>query len=556
MSDPGEFLPAVETIAIATLLVMVAYCLTRILRTWTLRATCATLLPRVVPSGPDIAYRWRRYIPGLVLALVIIGAGLRVTGITHQSLWLDEAFSAYLAAHRFPQILAFVSGSDAHPPLYYLLLHVWLIFGPSVLAMRLLSAIASSAALVPLYLLATRVANTRVALLAAALMGLSAFQVWYGQEVRMYALVTLAIVTAMHAFVRSWQEGAPGSWVIFTCSMLGAFYLDYSALYVYSALVIWFLLLGWRNARTRMPFVLSGGVLVLGYLPWLPQLWQQLQVASGVVAWIGGANDSGLTGTLTDLFFNRSNLLQPDAGSTTALLANALSMVMLSVALWAPRHAPAYPLLTIWLCWPLAIGIAAGLVHHPILIARTMMVVQPAIFLLLAMAADLIWNLRRNGRTALGRRVVAVTAVFCLIIFVMTNVGAQVGSWNSTLKEDWRDAAALVASQQQPGDLVLFNAYYSQMPFDYYFHQSGVRQSLVVEHGYQMEESLLYADLAPAGVGAQSGATLSGYAHVWLILSHTDEADADAVPPWLLSRYVGVHEWHYPGITVQLYQER
>jgi uncharacterized membrane protein len=93
--------------------------------------------------------------------------------MTRQSLWLDEAFSLYVAAHRFAQILAFVAGSDAHPPLYYLLLHIWLIVGPSVLALRVLFAWASSGALVALFVLSRRLAQRRLALLATALMASS-----------------------------------------------------------------------------------------------------------------------------------------------------------------------------------------------------------------------------------------------------------------------------------------------------------------------------------------------------------------------------------------------
>ena len=36
-------------------------------------------------------------------------------------------------------------------------------------------------------------------------------------------------------------------------------------------------------------------------------------------------------------------------------------------------------------------------------------------------------------------------------------------------KEEWDKAAAYVAQQVQPGDLVLFNATWVQIPFEYYF---------------------------------------------------------------------------------------
>ena len=74
-------------------------------------------------------------------------------------------------------------------------------------------------------------------------------------------------------------------------------------------------------------------------------------------------------------------------------------------------------------------------------------------------------------------------------------------------------AAALVAAHRQSGDLVLFNAYFTQMPFDYYFlaevHADRSLREPVTERGYQTEESLLFANLAPPSPGIQSGPELN-----------------------------------------------
>ena len=200
------------------------------------------------------------------------------------------------------------------------------------------------------------------------------------------------------------------------------------------------------------------------------------------------------------------------------------------------------------------LGVAAGLLGHPILIARNIMVVQPALFVLLAMAIDDVWTSRRASRFALLRR---APVVLCLGIFVAANMHAQMMSWTSTLKEDWRGAAALVAAHRQSGDLVLFNAYFTQMPFDYYFlsnvHADRASLGPVTERGYQTDEALLFANLAPPGPGIQSGSQLAGYARIWLVLSHVDARTAAAVPPWLAQHYRLVRQQHFVGVTVQLY---
>jgi len=486
--------------------------------------------------------------PMLVLALLLTGGiALRLAGITRQDLWLDEAFSTYVAAHQFPQILTFITGSDAHPPLYYLVLHVWMLLGQSVLILRLLSVLASVGSVLLTYDLGRRLASQTAALVAASLMSVSAFQVWYGQEVRMYAWTTLAVLAAACALVRAWQDGGPAYWLAYSAAVLAALYLDYTAAYTCVALVAWGLLACRERRELRLPFAVSSLLIVLGYLPWLPSLWHQLANTSGLINWISGAPGTGFVNVITNLLINRANLMQSDAG-TLAIVEDALSLAVLAIALWVPRREPAYPLLAVWLCWPFVAGIVAGALAHPILIDRSVMVVQPALFLLMAMSAERAWQ--RYGGIAAWLPRLAVVVI--LGTFGVMNVHAQSLVWTTTVKENWSSAAALVAGNAQSNDLVLFNAYFTEMPFDYYFNQDLTHPGTVVEAGFQLEESLLFANLAPPGPGIQSGSQLSLYPRVWVILSHA--VPSTALNQWLTTHTTLVHQWQYVGITVQLYQ--
>jgi hypothetical protein len=67
------------------------------------------------------------------------------------------------------------------------------------------------------------------------------------------------------------------------------------------------------------------------------------------------------------------------------------------------------------------------------LIARTIMVVQPALFVLLAMAVDDVWTSRRRSRLALLRR---PPVVLCLGIFVGGESTYSSPPWASTIHRD------------------------------------------------------------------------------------------------------------------------
>ena len=120
-----------------------------------------------------------------LLAVVALGAMLRLWAIGAEPLWLDEAFSVWVAAHNMPDLVRFVASVDHHPPLYYLLLHGWQrTFGDAQATVRLLSALLGVAA-IPLFYFGGRIlVGRRAAWIAALLLAVSPFHVRYGQEAR------------------------------------------------------------------------------------------------------------------------------------------------------------------------------------------------------------------------------------------------------------------------------------------------------------------------------------------------------------------------------------
>ena len=75
------------------------------------------------------------------VALLLLGVFFFTLRITHESLWMDEAFSVAVADLPFGDFWR-ASLQENSPPLYYFMLWVfWRIFGDSFLAARLFSAI-------------------------------------------------------------------------------------------------------------------------------------------------------------------------------------------------------------------------------------------------------------------------------------------------------------------------------------------------------------------------------------------------------------------------------
>ena len=152
---------------------------------WGLMARAATRARIAVPAG----------LGALVLLSLILRT--RELGI---GFWIDEGLSVGIADRPLGDIPDALR-LDGSPPLYYLLLHVWMqVAGTSEEAARALS-LACALLCVPVAWWAARALfGTRAGWMAAVLAATNPFLTEYAQEARMYALCALLALIACGAF--------------------------------------------------------------------------------------------------------------------------------------------------------------------------------------------------------------------------------------------------------------------------------------------------------------------------------------------------------------------
>ena len=80
---------------------------------------------------------------------------------------------------------------EADMSLYYFLLHGWLLFGGSEFFVRSFSVLFAVASVPAIYLLGRQLFDSRVGLIAAALLAVNAYLVQYSQDARSYSLMVL-----------------------------------------------------------------------------------------------------------------------------------------------------------------------------------------------------------------------------------------------------------------------------------------------------------------------------------------------------------------------------
>ncbi|MGD8623124.1 MAG: glycosyltransferase family 39 protein, partial [Anaerolineae bacterium] len=225
--------------------------------------------PRATPPNTDSQQRrYRRLLAGLVLLALI----LRLARLTFQPLWWDEGWSLYFATTDLGTMLQ-RTAVDIHPPFYYLLLHLWTrLLGPGVVSVRLLSVLIGTATVPLLAAVGRRLLGSAGALLAAALLAISPFHIYYAQEIRMYGLVTLLGLAATYfALRRPW---AARSWLGYVLAATAALYTQYYAAFLLLGLNL-VVLIHWlrrdrgrRSFRRLLPWLAAQATVALLFLPW------------------------------------------------------------------------------------------------------------------------------------------------------------------------------------------------------------------------------------------------------------------------------------------------
>lgn len=211
------------------------------------------------------------WLPIVLLAGVVVFVLVMVFSIG-QSIWFDEGYSILLAKSDFSHLMA-LTAVDAHPPLYYILLKVWGgIFGFSEYALRSLSAVLLSSAVVLMMLLLKRLFSVRVALLSLPFILIAPFVIRYGYEVRMYSLASLIVVAATYLLVVAYEKQRWWQWALYALLVAGGMYTLYMTLVVWLAHAVWLATQSIRMkhyAFWKAPWFYAYGGAVVLFLPYV-----------------------------------------------------------------------------------------------------------------------------------------------------------------------------------------------------------------------------------------------------------------------------------------------
>jgi len=238
-----------------------------------------TALPDAPARDPESPSRPGSGVPRWLVAagIAVALAGLFFFFYSRSELWLDEALSVNVARLPLSDLHAALK-QDGAPPLYYVLLHLWMIpFGTGNVAVRSLSGAVMVGAVVAIWFAARRFIGTTGAWIAAALTVASPFAIRYATETRMYSLEILLVACGIVAFGRALERPSIGRLATLAVLVALFVYTQYWAFYlllVVGGLLVWMSFRGdHRDAARRMLVACAIGLLT--FLPWVPTFLYQ-----------------------------------------------------------------------------------------------------------------------------------------------------------------------------------------------------------------------------------------------------------------------------------------
>ena len=222
----------------------------------------------------------------LLVLILILGAFLRFYGLTHHSIWWDEAGTIKLAHKSSVEIVRYLKIGDS-PPLFYFLLDAWMkAFGSGETAVRVLPAILGFLLLPVLYWIGSALFGRRVGLLAAFVAAVGEFHVRYSQEVRMYTLLPLLGLLSLYMLYKAVLDDATRYWVAYAVLMTATLYTHNYGVFIAASGAVFFVITALRQKVSWKKFLVVQGLVGLAYLPWFLIVVGSQMGSPGIVGWI------------------------------------------------------------------------------------------------------------------------------------------------------------------------------------------------------------------------------------------------------------------------------
>ena len=504
-----------------------------------------------------------------LLLLILVAYGLRVSGLDRQSLWRDEVDAIYFALRELPATLSMFLQAAQNGPLYFLGLRPWFyLMGTTEFVLRYPSVVAGTLSVPLLWVVARQLLPGRTgspaaaAFLGALFMAVNPYQVWYGQEGKMYATITALALLATWLWWRGVSRGGWRPWAGYWVTVSAAMYIHLLMVLIIPLHCLWFWLAWPVSRKQALGYGLALAGLTLPYLPMAWWHWEMLTAPGQVTGFAFVPLPQMLEGLALFQMRGFWTALSPLWLAPVLFLFGA-GLLLGVTEIGAVRPTPdlsrepvlapwrRFSLIVSWLLAPTCAIFVLSL-RQPIFTERYLIWLSPAAFLIIALGTLVL------GRSSerWGPLVTGLALVYLLGLWGTLNWQQKI----TTIKYDLRTAVHYVHSRRQPEDLLILQIPHQEWSYRYYSSDMGVAPFAGSDERLGRWAGGPYTNFGQPDEQAQAAvddalrSATAGVTDVWVLFSEAEMWDSRRLMDHWLDRHGRVIEQAtFAGVEARRY---
>lgn len=343
-------------------------------------------------------------------------------------------------------------GGD-NPPTFYWIEHVMLYFGSGEAVLRLIPALLGVCTIPVFYLLGREFHNRETGLVAAALLTVSPFHIYYSQEARSFTLFLFCFSLALLFYLRACKTNSISNWVLFgVFSVLSCWVHLFGFVFVFPlflfAILVKFLA-GKTGIRDLKPVIMAGAIWFLFSLPVLLVTVQAGHIKANEVGSYGYQGIAVITTTIWEEF-----------GGYTVGIIILCFLFMAGLVRILRNDRKRFLFIAVALALPLIITIILS--YRIPVVSRYLIGLLPFLFLTIAYSIS-----------SVHRRIFTVR-FSCIAILLLVAISvpslSQYYAEDSKYGQDWKGFSPELHNLTASGDTILVYRGYHSSPLTYYYH--------------------------------------------------------------------------------------
>lgn len=409
----------------------------------------------------------------LLVCLLVIGTVLRLYRLDFQSVWLDEVHTLNDAnpANSLAQVHASIVAADPHPPLYFYVIHfMFKIFGYTPVVARLFSVVIGIYGIYAIFQLGKEMFSPKVGLIAAMLLTLSSYHIYYSQEARPYAMLCLFTTLSFLYLVRYLKLPTRRNAIlygVFTALMLYGHFFSLFAVLGQMAILLFFAVIA--KPENRKSFLINsaiaGLVTLVLFLPSIKIFIAAMEIKS---FWIPYPTPDVYTAMYKE-FFGNSEMLMFVFGFMAILyfirLSKEKEQPLQYESVVTNKNVLAFVVLAAWIVIVLLVPLIRSYTSIPMLITRYFINVFPAVLIVIAV-----------GLTQFKNQIIRWSFIAMLFVFSLTELIVIKKYYKTVTKTQFREATQFIADNNNRNEPVVTSlAWY----FNYFLNNDVYKFTIV-----------------------------------------------------------------------------